>query len=92
MSKLKGKKGKASRKSKPDQTEKLLEEWNDVFADLINVLVFHGERYVKEENLMDGPTASQYKTAEGPYNEKNRDICKEDVRNGVCYAIWGLEN
>ena len=92
MSKLKGKERKTSSKSKPDQAEKLLEEWNDVFADIINVLVFHGKRYVKEENLMDGPTASQYKTAEGPYNEKNRDICKEDVRNGVCYAIWGLEN
>jgi hypothetical protein len=27
-----------------DMTEKMLEDYNDVFADIMNVLVFHGER------------------------------------------------
>ena len=80
------------KKTRPDQTEKLLESWNDVFADIINVIVYGGERKVKEEFLTDGPTASQYKAAEGQYNEKMRDVCKEDVRNGVTFAIWGLGN
>ena len=43
-----------NQKSKPDQAEKLLEEWDDVFADIINVLVYSGNRILKEENLMNG--------------------------------------
>ena len=84
--------GIKTKKSRPDQVEKLLEEWNDVFADIINTLVYNGERNVKEEYLADGPTASRFKAADGQYHEKNRDICKEDVRNGVHYAVWGMEN
>lgn len=84
--------GKGSRKSRPDQTEKLLEDWNDVFADIINVLVYGGERRLKEKNLVDGPTASRFKATEGAYHEKNRDVCKEEARDGVYYAVWGLEN
>lgn len=83
---------KGSKKSRPDQAEKLLEDWNDVFADIINVLVYGGERHLKEENLVDGPTASRFKTVEGPFHEKSRDICKEEVRGSVYYAVWGLEN
>ncbi len=84
--------GIKTKKSRPDQVEKLLEEWNDVFADIINTLVYNGERNVKEEYLADGPTASRFKAADGQYHEKNRDICKEDIRNGVHYAVWGMEN
>ena len=31
-----------------DIAEKTLEAYNDVFADIINVLLFHGKRYVRE--------------------------------------------
>mgnify|MGYP007033824862 CR=1 FL=1 len=34
-----------------DLSEKLLEDHGDVFADLINVLIFQGERLLKEEVL-----------------------------------------
>lgn len=78
--------------SRPDQVEKLLEDWCDVFADIINTLVYNGERNVQESFLADVPAASRYKAAEGPYHEKSRDICKEDIRGKVHYAIWGLEN
>lgn len=81
-----------SQTSQPDQTEKLLEDWCDVFADIINVLVYGGERRVEEKYLVDGPTASRYKAAAGPYHEKDRDICKEDIRSKVHFAVWGLEN
>ena len=30
-----------------DLSEKLLEEYDDVFADIVNVLLFHGKREVK---------------------------------------------
>jgi len=32
-----------------DITEKLLEDYNDVFADIVNGLMFQGKRVVKEE-------------------------------------------
>ena len=29
-----------------DSSEKLLEDYSDVFADIVNVLLFHGERKI----------------------------------------------
>lgn len=49
---------------KKDLGEKLLEDYADVFADIINVLIFHGKRLLKEDDIVDGPTASRYKDAE----------------------------
>ena len=34
-----------------DKIEKLLEDYPDVFADIINVLVYQGEEVVKPEEL-----------------------------------------
>lgn len=34
-----------------DITEKHLQEYNDVFADIVNVLLFNGERIVEENSL-----------------------------------------
>ena len=36
-----------------DITEKTLEAYNDVFADIINVLLFNGKQVVKENELED---------------------------------------
>ena len=36
-----------------DITEKILEDYNDVFADLVNVLLFNGVRLVQPEELED---------------------------------------
>ena len=34
-----------------DVTEKLLEDYNDVFADIVNTLVFDGEERITEDCL-----------------------------------------
>ena len=44
-----------------DVTEKLLEDYNDVFADIVNTLVFDGEERITEDSLEDGRTNSMYK-------------------------------
>ena len=80
------------KQSSPDKVEKILEDYADVFADIINVLVYNGEEVVKLENLADGPTASMFKAAEGNWGQKDRDVIKLDVRNHVTYALYGLEN
>ena len=41
-----------------DITEKTLEAYNDVFADIINVLLFKGKQVVKENELEDAVVLS----------------------------------
>lgn len=34
-----------------DLATKYLEDYNDVFADIVNVLLYHGEKIIQEEQL-----------------------------------------
>ena len=47
-----------------DITEKLLEAYDDVFSDIINVLLFDGKRLVKEDELSDAVPLSGYIVAD----------------------------
>ena len=58
-----------------DMTEKLLEDYNDVFADIYNVLVFKKD-VIDESRLRDGTTESVYKAEDGVYREQRRDVMK----------------
>ena len=58
-----------------DMTEKLLEDYNDVFADIYNVLVFKKD-VIDENRLRDGTTESVYKAEDGVYREQRRDVMK----------------
>ena len=49
---------KHSRKSRPDTVDKLLEAYPDVFADIINVLLYNGNPIVNPQFLTDGPSAA----------------------------------
>ena len=42
-----------------DMTEKALEAYNDVFADIVNNLVFHGRQEVAAEELQQGRDRSE---------------------------------
>ena len=44
-----------------DFREKRLEDFDDVFADIINVLLFNGEHRVNENDLESGMPRSGYK-------------------------------
>ena len=39
-----------------DIAEKTLEAYNDVFADIVNVLLFQGKHFVKEDELEEEST------------------------------------
>ena len=56
-------------------TEKLLEEYNDVFADIYNVLLFE-KNVIDEKRLRDGTTESVYKADTGEYRDQRRDVMK----------------
>jgi hypothetical protein len=74
-----------------DLNEKLLEEYNDVFADIFNVLLFEND-FVKESNLESGPTESVYKTVQGDAAAQGRDILKKYKENHLCICSFGIEN
>ena len=44
-----------------DIAEKNLEAWNDVFADIVNVLLFNGKRIILENELEADTTNSMFK-------------------------------
>lgn len=71
--------------------EKVLEDYNDVFADIINVLLFGGKELMKEEELINAKDKSQYK-ADNKLHEQERDVAKFWSRGQVRIALCGLEN
>ena len=74
-----------------DITEKQLEEWNDVFADIVNVLLFNGDRLVKEKELEDDAKDTMIK-ADGKVHEQERDVSKFWKNGEIRISILGLEN
>ena len=74
-----------------DITEKNLEALNDVFADIVNVLLFKGERLVKEDELESDTTKSMFK-ADGKIHEQERDVSKFWKHGEIRISILGIEN
>jgi hypothetical protein len=52
-----------------------LEPYNDVFANIVNGLLFQGAQVVKEDALTDAQPFSMYK-ADGNIHEQIRDMSK----------------
>ena len=77
--------------AKKDIAEKALESYNDVFADIVNVLLFNGERLVSEEELLQGKERSSYFGDDG-LREQERDTSKYWKKNDIRIAYIGLEN
>lgn len=74
-----------------DITEKSLEAHNDVFADIVNNLLFGGAEHVKEDDLAQGRERSDYDGAAG-IREQERDSSKFWKENNIRIAYFGLEN
>lgn len=74
-----------------DIAEKTLEAYNDVFADIVNVLVFGGKQVIKPESLMNATLTSQYKI-DNKLHEQERDVAKYWDGNNIRLLMLGLEN
>ncbi len=74
-----------------DITEKNLEALNDVFADIVNVLLFKGARLVNEKDLETDTAKSMFK-ADGKVHEQERDVSKFWKNGKIKLSILGLEN
>ena len=74
-----------------DHYEKKFIDLNDIFADIINTLIFNGEERIKEEDLTSAMTRSAY-TVDGLFEEQERDSKKFWKNRSVNIAILGIEN
>lgn len=74
-----------------DSAEKILEAYNDVFSDIVNVLLFEGEEVLRPEELEDQAPRSYYK-ADGKLHEIERDVAKRWKKEQIRVACIGLEN
>lgn len=74
-----------------DIAEKILEDYPDVFADIVNGLLFNGEPVIKPEELEDSKIQSAYR-AEGGLHELERDVAKRWKKNDIRIACVGFEN
>ena len=75
-----------------DVAEKLFEDYNDVFADIVNTLIFDGEERIKEDSLEDSGIASVYKAEDGKLHEQERDVSKYWKDGDVNFLVLGIEN
>ena len=55
-----------------DITQKVLEDNNDIFADIVNVLLFDGKSEVEENELVNTTVYSQYKAEDGKVHDQYR--------------------
>lgn len=75
-----------------DMVEKLLEDYDDVFADIVNVLLFDGKEVVRKSELETTGTESHYKADDSRLHEQERDVAKYWKRGKARIALCGLEN
>ena len=84
-----------------DILEKTLEDYNDVFADIVNGLLFGGEQKIAPKDLVAVTPYSMYKM-EDEVHEEERDVAKywmkkdqtdgKDQTINVRLCLLGLEN
>lgn len=75
-----------------DKATKNLEDYNDVFADIYNTLLFK-ERLLDEKHLESGVTETVFKAEQGDLSRQSRDVLKNysDLGTlGICSL--GIEN
>ena len=74
-----------------DITEKRLAEYEDVFADIVNVLLLDGNRLIAPNELTGAVLRSDYRATSGKLSEQERDIAKFWQQGRVHLALFGLE-
>lgn len=74
-----------------DITEKILADYNDVFADIMNGFLFYGEQVVSPDDLETTKDKSQYK-ADGGIHEQERDVSKLLKKDHMTVVMTGFEH
>jgi len=83
---------RAGKQKDYDILEKELEEYPDVFADIVNAFVYKGEKVVNEMNLIPVPQETRYRDAAGKLKRQTEDIGKYEKADGKARALFLLAN
>lgn len=75
-----------------DISEKQLEEYSDVFADIVNVLLFDGDKVVDPNDLSAAKTFSAYQSKTDNIRKLERYVAKYWNKGNIHIAYVGLEN
>ena len=75
-----------------DKVQRTLESYNDVFADIMNVLLFDGREVVREDELTDAQPFSYYKMDGKKVHGQERDVAKFWKNGEIRLSLIGLEN
>lgn len=75
-----------------DISEKILVDYNDVFADIVNVCVYDGKEVVIPDDLESTSVHAQYKAEDNKLHEEERDVAKYWKKENVAIAMYGIEN
>ncbi|MBQ6095487.1 MAG: Rpn family recombination-promoting nuclease/putative transposase [Lachnospiraceae bacterium] len=82
---------KAPARGQKDAAEKTLEDYEDVFADVMNVFLFQGRRMVSEKELKPAKKSSGYEGGRA-LRTQERDAAKLWENSRIRIAFIGLEN
>ena len=75
-----------------DSVMKTLESYNDVFADIVNVLMFGGKRLIRKNALSDAIPYSYYKVSKSRQAEKeDTKTSTQDEKSTTTHKIHGQE-
>ena len=75
-----------------DRAEKLFMGCPDVFAELVNVLVYQGERVLAEDSMVPGPTESTYLGKKAKLAGQFQDYSMYETVRGEIHALYTVEN
>ena len=73
-------------------TQKQLSEWEDCFADIVNVLLLNGKRLIKPRDLKPAMRTSLYKDKNLKLRLQERDVAKLWEQGRIRLAFIGLED
>ncbi len=92
MEDMKAKKESKDRKESKDKTQKNLEAFQDVAADIINALYYDGKEVVTEKNLIPAATETLYASAEGVLKSQLEDVSKLEIEREKVKAQYYIAN
>ena len=75
-----------------DISSKQLEEYPDVFADILNVLMFHGKTMLLPEYMEERFNNAFFRDINSVWHEHRRDVAMADQRSGVVLSVISIEN
>jgi len=75
-----------------DLTQKNLEQYPDVFADIINSLLYEGKQIILPATLQPAPTETVYPGDNTDLHNQFQDVSQYVMKNNIIKIQYTLEN